>query len=94
MTAGREERLVVALESIAKSLATRLEKEFPTRVPKVGSINRASDEKREQYSDTPDEKWTEETEAALPPSRFETRFREETQPAGKTGGRSPKKDRH
>jgi len=69
------ELIADALQTLAKVEAERLRKDHPDhRVPKPAQINRASDEKREEFSDKPTDKWVAETEQALPPTRFQERF--------------------
>ena len=83
---GLTERGVRSLELIADALQTlarveseRLSREYPPegRPKRATEINRTSDEKGEQFSDRPSDKWVAETEAALPKSRFQQRLDQE-----------------
>jgi hypothetical protein len=79
-------RLASAFEKIAEAIADMAEfqrEQFNLRFPhlvkkerKKAQINRKSDEKREQYSDRGTPAWHDETQAALPESRFAQRLRE------------------
>ena len=79
------ERVIRSLESLADSFQTlarvqaeRLSREFPNIKPaQAAVVTWAGDDKREQYSDKAGREWHAETEAALPPSRFQERFDEE-----------------
>lgn len=72
------ELIADALQTLAKVESERLSREYPPgKVPRATQVNRASDEKRDQYKDAPSESWMRETEAALPKSRFETKFEED-----------------
>ena len=100
---GFTERTVSALELIADALQTlanvesdrvRREveaheklKDMNERIRRGAEINRASDDKREQFSDKATDGWLRETEAALPKSRFQQRA--DTQ--SRSAGEAPKK---
>jgi len=87
------ERGIRSLELIADALQTlakveserqRMEVESAKKLSEMNErirhgavINRASDEKREQFSDKASESWLRETEAAIPKSRFEERLESE-----------------
>jgi hypothetical protein len=74
------ELIADALQTLAKVESERLTREYPPeRSPRATQINRASDDKREQYSDKASEEWLKQTEAAIPipKSRFEERLESE-----------------
>ena len=87
------ERLASSFEKIATALTgyvslerDRFKKDFPDDRPKrTAEINTRDGEKREQLGDKATDGWFEETEAALPPSRFQERF-DEQQKSKKTSG--------
>ena len=86
---GFTERTVSALELIGDALQTLAKveseralreveaheklKDMNERIRRGAEINRASDDKREQFSDKATDGWLRETEAALPKSRFQQR---------------------
>ncbi len=73
------ELIADALQTLARVESERLSREYPPegRPKRATEINRTSDEKREQFSDRPSDKWVAETEAALPKSRFQQRLDQE-----------------
>jgi len=77
------ELIADALQTLAKVESERERREIDSakkftemneRIRHGAIINRASDEKREAFSDKATDKWVAETEAALPKSRFEERL--------------------
>ena len=73
------ERIADALAKLAGLQEKRFQKEFPKEKPKRPAvIERATDEKKEQYSDHADPEWVAETEATA--SRFQQRFDETKKP--------------
>jgi hypothetical protein len=76
------ERLATAFEKIAVALQERnrieldrLGKLFPPEKEKrAAEVIHPEQDKREQYSDRATPEWFDQTEAALPPSKFKTRF--------------------
>ena len=76
------ERLATAFEKIAAALQERnrieldrLAKSFPPEKEKrAAEVINVEKDKRDQYSDRANSEWFDETEAALPPSKFKSRF--------------------
>jgi len=84
------ELIADALQTLAKVESERERREIDSakkftemneRIRHGAIINRASDEKREAFSDKATDKWVAETEAALPKSRFEERLESERERA-------------
>lgn len=81
-------RIADAFEKIAAELfernrieRERLVLEFPVKKePRPAEVIRPDEERRELLSDKPTKEWVEETEAALPQSRFAKRLDEARQP--------------
>ena len=93
------ERLATAFEKIAVALDERnkIEREklllmFPTkREPKPAEVIRPDEERKKLLDDRPDADWLRDTEAALPPSRFQERFDASVKSQGRgSQGRSAK----
>lgn len=86
-----EDRLIAAFNRIADVAEKWYKATYPEEKPKrAGEVHRSDDDKRQHLSDKPDANWIEETEKALPPSRFQERFEESTKEAERKG-RSDKK---
>lgn len=93
------ERLATAFEKIAAALEhrnrielDRLAKSFPPEKEKrAAEIIHPEQAKRDQYSDRADSEWFDETEAALPQTRFKQRF--DAANKGNQGGTAEKRRR-
>lgn len=85
------ERLATSVEKIASALTDwvtlereRLAKEFPPeRQRRAAEVNVRDKDRREQLSDKATPEWIEETEEALPQSRFRKRFDDQQSAKGK-----------
>lgn len=69
------DKIASALDSIAKTMALRLERDFPQHEAKPMEINRPDEERRRELGDKAEPEWFVETEKALPESRFQKRFK-------------------
>lgn len=86
-------RLATSVEKIAATLTDwvtlereRLAKEFPPeKQRRAAEVNVRDKERREQLSDKATPEWLEETEEALPQSRFRKRFDGQQSAKGKSG---------
>lgn len=76
-------RLATAFEQYNVISRERLKHEFPPeKAKRVPEVIATKSERREQYSDVPDDQWMRDTEAAIPEaSRFQKRFDETEHPA-------------
>jgi len=69
------ERIARAFERIADAAERAYPPEKENREPAVVILQ--DEDQREQYSDKPSKDWIDETEAALPSSRFQERLQEQ-----------------